>query len=142
MTEKYDIRYVHLGTIYEHLLNFLQAYPILWLVVFVHTWNRNRLLGGEKFKSFQPPELMPWLARCLWFASALIVGPIVFALYDVNIARHTERFGGLLEYLQFCDRWDQAAIIRGVLQSRIIRSFLWCRRYLVIGLIRLRLRHA
>ena len=113
VTERYDVHYVNLGTIYEHLLNFLQTYPILWILWLIVLcmygieavlW-AGRKYGGEKLKSFQLPEPAPWLARCWWIVIVLAACAVVFALYDVNVNGHTERYGGLVEYLQFSDRW-------------------------------------
>ncbi|MDR1769692.1 MAG: O-antigen ligase family protein [Hungatella sp.] len=44
--------------------------------------------------------------QIIWLVFVLsIIAAVVFALYDVNVSKHVERYGGLSAYLQFSDDW-------------------------------------
>ena len=113
VTERYGINYVDMGNIYKYLLEFLQIYPIIWILwvavlcmygIEIIIWAYKRY-GNSKLKNFCLPEPSLWPSRSWWIVIILMAAVAVYALYDVNVTGHTERYGRMLEYLQFNDRW-------------------------------------
>ncbi len=113
VTERYGINYVDMGNIYKYLLEFLQIYPIIWILwvavlciygIEIILWACKRY-GNSKLKNFCLPEPSLWLSRSWWIVIILMAAVVVYALYDVNVTGHTERYGRMLEYLQFNDGW-------------------------------------